>query len=127
MDGAFVYIVRCSDGSLYVGVTQRSVDERVSEHNSGLTPGYTSHRLPVVLLFSEGYPRVTDAIAAEKRIKGWSRAKKIAYIRGDFEALNRFARGPRRPASFDSAAARPAQDEGGSTNDPTKAIEITRR
>ena len=113
MDGASVYILRCSDGGLYVGVTQRSVDERVSEHNSGLIPGYTSRRLPVMLLFSEAYFRVDEAIAAEKRIKGWSRDKKVAYIRGQFEALHNFAAGPRRPASFDSAAARPAQDDGG--------------
>ena len=96
MDGASVYILRCSDGSLYVGVTQRSVDERVSEHNGGLIPGYTSHRRPVELLFSEAHPRVDEAIASEKRIKGWSRAKKVAYMTGSFDALQRFARGPRR-------------------------------
>lgn len=112
MDGASVYIVRCNDGSFYVGITQRSVEERVSEHNSGLIPGYTSHRRPVELLFSECYARIDDAIAAEKRIKGWSRAKKVAYMRGDFDAHQRFARGPRRGAFFDSSALHSAQNDG---------------
>lgn len=92
MPGASVYILRCSDGSFYTGVTRRSVEERVSEHNLGLVPGFTSKRLPVELLFSEPYERVDEAVAAERRIKGWSRAKKIAYMRGDFEALSDLAR-----------------------------------
>ena len=118
MDGASVYILRCSDGSLYVGVTRRSVDERVSEHEAGLVPGYTSSRRPVVLLHSEHYGRVDEAVAAERRIKGWSRAKKIASMAGEFEALRAFSvsRGrvpPSGGASFDTGAARPAQDEEG--------------
>ena len=77
----------CSDGSHYAGITRRSAEERVSEHAQGLTPGYTFTRRPVKLVFSEHYERIVDAIAAERRIKGWSRAKKEAYIRGDFSAL----------------------------------------
>jgi putative endonuclease len=50
-------------------------------------PGYTFTCRPVKLVFSEQYERITDAIAAERRIKGWSRAKKEAYMRGDFSAL----------------------------------------
>jgi putative endonuclease len=49
-------------------------------------PGYTFTRRPVKLVFSEHYERIVDAIAAERRIKGWSRAKE-AYMRGDFPAL----------------------------------------
>jgi putative endonuclease len=63
------------------------VEERVSEHAQGLTPGYTFTRRPAKLIFSEHYERIVDAIAAERRIKGWSRAKKEAYMRGDFTAL----------------------------------------
>ncbi len=43
-------------------------------------------------MFSEHYERIDEAIAAERRIKGWSRAKKEAYIRGDFPALVELAR-----------------------------------
>ena len=87
MGGASIYILLCSDGSYYTGITRRSVEERVSEHAQGLTPGYTFTRRPVKLLFSEHYERIVDAIAAERRIKGWSRAKKEAYMRGDFASL----------------------------------------
>ena len=59
----------------------------MGEHAQGLSPGYTFTRRPVRLVFSEHYERIAEAIAAERRIKGWSRAKKEAYIRGDFSAL----------------------------------------
>ena len=85
MGGASIYILLCSDGSYYAGVTRRSVEERVSEHAQGLMCTFT--RRPVKLVFSEHYERIVDAISAERRIKGWSRAKKEAYIRGDFSAL----------------------------------------
>ncbi len=91
VDRASIYILRCSDGSLYVGLTQRSVEARVSEHNSGTIPGYTANRRPVELVYSETFARLDEAIAAERRIKGWSRAKKIAYMAGDFGALQEFS------------------------------------
>jgi putative endonuclease len=88
MSGASIFILLRADGSYYTGVTQRDVEERVSEHAQGLIPGaYTASRRPVKLVYSEAYERVDEAIATERRIKGWSRAKKEAYIRGDFAAL----------------------------------------
>ena len=98
MSGASIYILRCADGSYYTGITRRSVEERLSEHMQGLIPGcYTDARRPVKLMFSEHYERIDEAIATERRIKGWSRAKKEAYMRGDFPALVELAkRGPRR-------------------------------
>ena len=96
MGGASIYILLCSDGSYYTGSTRRSVEERVSEHAQGLMPGYTFTRRPVKLVFSEHYERIVDAVAAERRIKGWSRAKKEANMRGDFSALVVLAkRGPK--------------------------------
>ena len=96
MGGASIYILLCSGRSYYTGITRRSVEERVSEHAQGLMPGYTFTRRPVKLVFSEYYERIVDAIAAERRIKGWSRAKKEAYMRGDFSTLAALAkRGPK--------------------------------
>src|SRR6185295_18476507 len=91
-DGAFVYIVRCSDGSYYCGTARHGLELRVAEHNAGTFEGYTSTRRPVVLVYSEWFQRITDAVAAERQIKGWSRAKKEALIRGDFGALVKLAR-----------------------------------
>jgi putative endonuclease len=96
MSGASIYILRCTDGSYYTGLTRRPVEERLSEHQLGLLPGgYTERRRPVELVFSEYYERVDEAAAAERQIKGWSRAKKEAYMHGDFAALVALAK--RRP------------------------------
>jgi putative endonuclease len=86
-DGAHFYILRCADGSYYCGTARQGLELRVAEHNAGAFGGYTSSRRLVVLVYSEWFERITDAIAAERQIKGWSRAKKEALIRGDFGAL----------------------------------------
>jgi putative endonuclease len=115
---AFVYILRCSDGSYYVGSARADLDRRIGEHQGGEIPGYTSTRRPVELVFAEEFQRITDAIAAERQIKGWSRAKKEALIRGDWPLVRWLAKRPgaraRGGASFE---ARPSglapQDEEG--------------
>ena len=72
---------------------QRSTLElRLAEHNSGHYGGYTAKRLPVTLVYSQWFDRITDAIAAERQVKGWSRAKKEALFRGDFDALKILAK-----------------------------------
>ncbi|MBV5271425.1 MAG: GIY-YIG nuclease family protein, partial [Afipia sp.] len=91
-DGAYLYIVRCADGSLYTGTTRTSLEMRIAEHNAGTFKGYTESRRPVVLIFSEWFERVTDAIENERRLKKWSRKKKEAFIRGDADTLRRLAR-----------------------------------
>lgn len=85
--GAWLYIVRCADGSYYTGTTRAELDRRISEHNSGELGGYTATRGPVALVFSQWFDRITDAIAVERQVKGWSRAKKEALIAGDFARL----------------------------------------
>jgi putative endonuclease len=102
MDGASLYILRCADGKLYIGLIRREVDERVSEHRHGLS-AFTRPRRPVALIFSEHYRSLTDAIAAERRMKGWTRAKKLAYGAAEWERLQHLAR--RRTPSRDTAAA----------------------
>jgi putative endonuclease len=96
-DGAYLYIVKCSDGSFYVGTTRSTLEVRIAQHNTGTFPGYTESRRPVELVYSEWFDRITDAIEAERRLKGWSRAKKLAFIRGDFSSLQQLAK--RRTAS----------------------------
>jgi len=64
--GAFVYMLRYSDGSLYIGsATGEDVAPRVDQHNAGAFPdSYTWSRRPVTLIWSEHFERITDAIAA---------------------------------------------------------------
>lgn len=90
--GAHVYILKCADGSYYVGSARLGLDRRISEHNSGTLGGYTSKRLPVTLIWAERFLNITDAIAVERQIKGWSRAKKEALIKGDYEAIQSLAK-----------------------------------
>lgn len=86
--GVFVYILRCADDSYYVGsATGEDLAPRIHQHNAGAYTGYTSSRRPVVLVWSEHFDRVTDGIACERQLKGWSRAKKEALIRGDWSSL----------------------------------------
>ena len=75
----YVYIVECSDGSLYTGWTT-DLDARIDTHNSGKGAKYTRSRLPVRLVYHETF---TDKIAAQQRereIKKLSRAKKLELI-----------------------------------------------
>ena len=88
---AYVYILRCSDGSYYVGSTRSSLETRISQHNTGHFGGYTASRRPVVLVFQQDFGRIQDAISAERQIKGWRRAKKEALIRGEFDVLHELA------------------------------------
>jgi len=88
-----VYIVRCSDNSYCVGITRGALDDRVAQRNAGNCDDYTARRRPVILVFAQESERITDAIAAERQIKGWSRAKKETLICGDYEALPKLARG----------------------------------
>ena len=84
-------MLRCADGSYYVGSTRKSLEARLAEHNAGLPKSYTVSRRPVVLVWSQEFENVTDAISVERQIKGWNRAKKEALIRSDFEAIRRLA------------------------------------
>jgi putative endonuclease len=89
---AYLYMLRCADGSYYVGKTQIALEDRIAQHDAGHFGGYTATRRPVTLVFHQEFQRITDAIAAERQLKGWSRAKKDALIRGDYELLHTLAR-----------------------------------
>jgi putative endonuclease len=91
-DGAYLYILRCCDGSFYIGTTRSSLEIRIAQHNAGTFPGYTQSRRPVELVFSQWFDRVTDAIESERKLKGWSRAKKQAFIRGDITSLQQLSK-----------------------------------
>ena len=110
---AYVYILHCSDGRYYVGSTRSSLEKRVAEHNEGTYGGYTKNRRPVNLVYSETFENVVDAIAMERRLKGWSRAKKEALIKGDFEEIKRLSRrrSKKKSSSFETPASRVPQDE----------------
>ena len=96
----FVYILGCSDGSYYVGSHRgEHISNRVDAHNEGLNRrAYTYKRRPVTLLWNEMFDDPADMVAAERRLKGWSRAKKEAYMRGDLGTLRQLAKSKSSPA-----------------------------
>lgn len=90
MKQSWVYILKCSDGSYYTGCTT-NLEKRIQEHNFNKYDNYTSARLPVELVYSQQFANINDAIAAERQIKGWSKSKKVALIKGDFDLLHNLA------------------------------------
>ena len=90
-----MYMLRCSDGSYYVG-SARNLDERMAQHASGNGGDYTAKRLPVTLVFAQEFERIDDAYVMEKRVQGWSRAKREALTEGRFNDLPALSKKPRR-------------------------------
>jgi putative endonuclease len=104
-EGAWLYILRCADGSYYIGTTRTDLEIRIAQHNAGTFGSCTTSRRPVTLIFSQWFEQITDAIACERKLKGWSRAKKEALMRGDFAALRELAkRGAHHPTTRPPAA-----------------------
>ncbi len=86
------YILRCRDGTYYVGHTD-DLERRIAEHGSGMIQGYTSRRLPVTFLWAQDFQTRDDAFAVERKLKGWSRAKKEAMMAGDWALVSQLACG----------------------------------
>lgn len=83
-----MYMLLCRDGSYYVSsATGEDLTPRIAQHQSGTYPGYTQTRLPVKLVWSEYFLQITDAIATERKVKGWSRAKKEALVNNDWNSI----------------------------------------
>ena len=87
----YAYLLRCNDGSYYVGHTD-NLEIRLGQHQTGLLGGYTASRRPVLLVWSETFESREEALAAELRIKGRGRAKKEALIAGDWDLVSFLAR-----------------------------------
>ena len=87
----WTYMLHCNGGAFYVGHTD-DLERRMGQHRAGVTPGFARDHLPVVLVWSESFPTRLEALAMERGIKGWSRAKKMALIRGDWDEIARLAR-----------------------------------
>jgi putative endonuclease len=88
---AWMYILKCSDDSYYVGST-KNLELRFAQHQSGKGSRYTSGRLPVELVYGEEYDRIADAYYREKQVQNWGRAKREALIDGKPELLPKLAK-----------------------------------
>lgn len=91
-----VYMLQCSDGSFYIGSTA-DLSRRISEHELGVLPSsYTHSRRPVKLVWTQEFPSQEEAFASERQIKGWSRAKKKALIKDDWEEIHQIVKRERK-------------------------------
>jgi putative endonuclease len=88
----YVYMLLCSDNSFYVGITN-DLERRVGEHQYGFDERcYTYTRRPVQLVYASDFQSVADAITWEKRLKSWSRTKKAALVRNDWQGIHEAAK-----------------------------------
>jgi len=88
----WVYVLKCADNSYYTGHTD-NLENRFMQHQHKMYPTcFTATRLPVELVFSQEFSTRAEALASERQIKGWSRKKKEALIRGDWEKLSIYAK-----------------------------------
>ena len=84
----FVYILRCADGSFYIGHS-RDLAARLATHHAGRGALYCARRRPVVLAYAEPAASLRAAVRREKQLKGWTRRKKLALVQGRLRELGR--------------------------------------
>ena len=88
----WVYMLRCADGSYYVGHSD-DLCKRIAQHRQGVFPTcYTFSRRPIELVYSQDCQTRDEALVLERKIKGWSRAKKTALISRDWQEISRLSR-----------------------------------
>ncbi|GLV27534.1 hypothetical protein TomTYG75_00610 [Sphingobium sp. TomTYG75] len=87
----YTYMLHCSDRSFYTGHTD-DLQTRIAQHEAGAVPGHTQNRRPVKLVWSQEFGTRMEALEAERQIKGWSRATKLALIREDWRLISTLAR-----------------------------------
>ena len=83
----WTYMLHCADRSFYVGHTD-DLHVRIAQHDAGTIPCYTLNRRPIKLVWSQQFGTRMEALEAERQIKGWSRAKKLALIREDWDLIS---------------------------------------
>ncbi|MEL7562945.1 GIY-YIG nuclease family protein [Dehalogenimonas sp. 4OHTPN] len=102
----WVYILRCSDGSYYTGHTDNLEVRMYAHYNGTIQSCYTFKRRPLALVFSQEFSTREEALSVERRIKGWTRKKKEAMIRGDWVEVSRLSK-----SSVHGSTSSPRTDE----------------
>jgi putative endonuclease len=123
---AFLYILKCADGSLYVGSTT-SLRHRLYQHQTGVGATYTARRLPVELVYVEEHEHVGAAFAREKQIQNWSQAKRLALIEQRWDDLHELARRRVKPRRTDLSPGLDTASPGGSAGSTTETCRMCSR
>jgi putative endonuclease len=88
---AFMYILKCANGSYYTGST-RNLGRRLYQHRSGAGANHTRKYAPVELVYYEEYTLIKDAFYREKQVQRWSHKKKKALIAKNYADLHNFSK-----------------------------------
>ncbi|MEO7634892.1 MAG: GIY-YIG nuclease family protein, partial [Sphingomicrobium sp.] len=115
----WAYMLRCGNGAYYAGHTD-NLETRIAAHRSGALGGYPSKHLSVALVWSQEFADRDTAFAAERQIKGWSRAKKEALIAGDWDAIHLLTM--RTPVLRDDASTGSAATQDERVTDPSQPL-----
>jgi predicted GIY-YIG superfamily endonuclease len=99
----WTYMLHCSDRLFYVGHTD-DLERRLGQHQHGAIPGFSKERLPVHLVWAAEFSTRDEARKVELQLKGWSRLKKLALIRGDWAAISALAKGNKKERASTSSA-----------------------
>ena len=87
----YVYLLRCTNGTIYVGQTH-DLQQRLLRHTTGTGARHTAQIKPLELIYSEGPMPYADALARERQLKKWGRAKKLALASGNLGQLRQLSR-----------------------------------
>ena len=90
-----LYILECADGALYIGHTD-NLSRRLQQHEQSKGDTYTARRRPLKLIHAEGFESRYEALTMERKLKGWSRAKKLAYVSSNWAAVAKLSKGKHR-------------------------------
>jgi putative endonuclease len=91
-------MLHCRGGYLYVGHTD-DLDRRMDQHERNVVPGFVQDHWPAKLVWSCEFPTRYEALVIERRLKGWSRAKKLALIRDDWKTISKLAKSKNSPST----------------------------
>jgi predicted GIY-YIG superfamily endonuclease len=91
MNNFYVYILKCSDDSYYVGHTD-NIEKRISEHELNIYYCYTSSRLPIKVMYIQLFSTRGEALESERQLKKWSRKKKEALIEENWSKISSLAK-----------------------------------
>ena len=94
----WTYMLHCRGGYFYVGHTD-NLERRMDQHERSIVPGFVRDHWPAKLVWAGEFPTRYEAIAMERRLKGWSRAKKLALIRDDWDSISKLAKGKSSPST----------------------------
>ena len=107
----YMYILLCANGQYYTGST-KNLERRLAQHQNGEGANFTKKHLPVKLVYYEVYPRIDTAFYREKQVQGWSRKKKEALIKGNFNKLPELAKSTLRQAQGADDGEHPSTSSG---------------